>query len=129
MRRVELCRNLVRVFRLIGPARATADHTAIRITCDARDGNLMHAHWKAAEERTERIASRPCTPRETLELLGISRKERLRWTKDGQLATSGRVPLRRNDGTGCDTYPPELLITLVKQPEIIAGWRRQDAGR
>jgi hypothetical protein len=41
------------------------------------------------------IAFRPFTPRLLVTALSITNQERLRWTKDGRLRTSGSVTIRR----------------------------------
>jgi hypothetical protein len=42
--------------------------------------------------RIDEIASRPCTPRQVIQILSIRTSERVRWAKDGRLKISGVAP-------------------------------------
>lgn len=126
MRRAELCRCLVHVFTLLGPAQGMASHSALRVTCDSERAALVHTAWPVVARTLERIANRPCTPRMVVQLLGLLPQERIRWTEDGRLRTAGCAPRRRGPDVTCDTYPSRLIAHLAGKPHLIEEWRRED---
>jgi hypothetical protein len=71
-------------------------------------------------------ALRPLTPRLVLDALPISTQERLRWTKDGRLAHSGAVTIRRGQPVSVTTYAVETIAALAADPAIISQWRAED---
>jgi hypothetical protein len=54
--------------------------------------------------RLDNIAKRPMTSHEVQEVLGISARERIRWTKDNRLRTSGTFTARRQQIVTLNTY-------------------------
>lgn len=74
------------------------------------------------------VAYRPLTPRELLQLLPISKAERVRWTKDGRLPQSGSVWMRKADLIAVPTYSSELVERLRQRLDLIEAWRLQDGG-
>jgi hypothetical protein len=74
-----------------------------------------------------RIAWRPLTPRLVVMALGISGRERARWTKDGRLPPSGQVFAHRGHLLSVPTYSVRLVEDLAARPEISTAWREQDA--
>jgi hypothetical protein len=76
------------------------------------------------------IAWRPLTPRLLLTALNITSRERLRWTKDGRLQSSGRLQARQGTvAYSVPTYSISEIEKLVACPDILARWRGQDLGR
>lgn len=62
------------------------------------------------------------------EALAITSRERRRWTKDGRLPNSGSGSFKRGTQTvHFVLHPQEEIVALASKPEIIAGWREQDA--
>jgi hypothetical protein len=62
--------------------------------------------------------------------LNITSRERLRWTKDGRLRTSGQLQARQ--GTifySVLTYSISEVEKLVASPDILHAWRGQDMDR
>jgi hypothetical protein len=78
-------------------------------------------------EALTRIAWRPLTPRLVVMALGISGRERARWTKDGRLPPSGQVFAHRGHLLSVPTYSVGLVEELLAHPEILTVWREQDA--
>ncbi len=75
------------------------------------------------------IANRPLTPKMLLKALPLTNRERLRWTKDGRLRTSGRLNIRQGEITyAFPTYAPHVVEELSQNPNTILSWRRADAG-
>jgi hypothetical protein len=79
-------------------------------------------------EALARIAWRPLTPRLVAAALGITGQERARGRKDGRLPHSDQVVDRRSGGRlPIPTYSVRLIEDLLAHPEVLAGWREEDA--
>lgn len=62
------------------------------------------------------------------ELLRITARERIRWTKDGRLRSSGHGSFKRGRQTiSFPLYPPSEIAHLADEPETILRWRNEDA--
>ncbi len=72
------------------------------------------------------IANRPLTPRLVQNVLGITARERLRWTKDGRLPVKGSISFRRGQTINIRTYAPDGIAKLLSDPALIASWRAND---
>jgi hypothetical protein len=73
------------------------------------------------------IATRALTPKEICKALEISNQERLRWTKDGRLKTSGTLTFAAGRRVTVPTYSAHWVADLLKNNRMIDGWRKQDA--
>lgn len=71
-------------------------------------------------------ASRPITPRLVCKALGITNRERLRWTKDRRLPQSGSVSIRRAQIISVPTYSVRRIQALADDASVIAAWRDAD---
>lgn len=78
------------------------------------------------DDRLTTIAKRPLTAGEVEEVLGISARERSRWTKDGRLPHSGTQIIQRGQRIALSTYAPHEIARLMKEPETIRAWREAD---
>ena len=58
--------------------------------------------------------------------LEISNQERLRWTKDGRLKTSGTLTFTTGRRVTVPTYSAHWVADLLKNNRLIDGWRKQD---
>jgi hypothetical protein len=116
--------GLLRRHRLKVLARGEAIRTTIpsQATVDLVD--LLSAIDKALDAfRQERLY-----PKVVEEILGITSRERRRWTKDGRLPKSGTGSFRRGrQSIHFALHPPQEIARLSKNPEIIAAWRKADA--
>lgn len=72
------------------------------------------------------VAIRPLTPRLLLEVLPITNKERLRWTKDNRLPRSGAVMIRRGQLISVPTYSVAAIEKIIATPGLIENWRATD---
>lgn len=75
----------------------------------------------------EKIANRVLQPQEVEQLLAITSKERLRWTKDGRLPYEGEGSFKKGTNISFFTYPASKILYLASRPAIIADWRATDA--
>ncbi len=92
---------------------------------------VAHLAYQLADAVRKKIAEaalQPVDQAHVERLLGISRAECNRWTKDGRLSTSGFLTVSRTPQIRIRraTYPPAFLDHLAKHPEIIEGWRKED---
>ena len=74
----------------------------------------------------EATAARAMTPKEICKALNITYQERLRWTKDGRLKTSGVASFSKANTVSISTYPAYAIHDLIKDPSVIEGWRQKD---
>lgn len=69
-------------------------------------------------------------PRVVEEILGITPRERRRWTKDGRLPKSGSGSFRRGQNTiHFSLHPARKIAALAGKPGMIETWRQDDAKR
>jgi hypothetical protein len=69
----------------------------------------------------------PLSPREVEEYLGISGRERLRWTKDGRLPSyTRRNSTRGPENFSIPFYSVDLVHRLKCNPVVFDEWRRSD---
>jgi hypothetical protein len=67
------------------------------------------------------------TPRMVEHVLGISSRERIRWTKDGRLPKSGSASFRRGPNViHFPLHPAHKIARLATDPSIVAAWRDAD---
>jgi hypothetical protein len=67
-------------------------------------------------------------PREVEEILVITSRERVRWTKDGRLPRAGSGSFGRGRQTvQFALYPPKRIAALSREPQTIRAWREADA--
>jgi hypothetical protein len=70
--------------------------------------------------------NQPLTPRMVEEVLGITKQERSRWSKDGRLRRSGTANFKRGQAIQIYTHSADVIAALADDPSIIASWRSQD---
>jgi hypothetical protein len=103
------------------------------------DGELIEAQFAdqrdaataAAEIGRRRTAyvEEELSPETVEQLLDVTSRERVRWTKDGRLPRSGTVQFKKGKQTfQVYQHPVEGIGMLLENPEMIAQWRAQDAG-
>ncbi|MCL8384251.1 MULTISPECIES: hypothetical protein [Xanthobacter] len=88
----------------------------------------LEAFTKRMETRIGEILFAPLTPKAVDRALGITPRERIRWYKDGRLPTCGREKTDHGDRTiQFPMFPFANIASIQANPEIISGWRVQDA--
>jgi hypothetical protein len=78
------------------------------------------------DRRLEKIATRPLSAGMVERALGITARERLRWTKDGRLARVGTNLIRRGQLIALSTYAVREIAHLMDERETIRIWREVD---
>ncbi len=82
----------------------------------------------ALDQKLADFAEEPLTTKIVEEILCITSKERVRWSKDGRLPNTGRASFKRGQNrVNLFTYSPTVVMDLAKRPETIANWRSIDA--
>ncbi|OUI95868.1 hypothetical protein HK13_03340 [Acetobacter indonesiensis] len=71
----------------------------------------------------EEICTRPFTPATVQDALGISSRERIRWTRDGKLRSIGTKMIKDRGRFSLTLYSVEDVARLLMSPEILASWR------
>jgi len=66
---------------------------------------------------------RPFTPATVQDALGISSRERIRWTRDGKLRPIGTKMIKDRGRFSLTLYSAEDVARLLMSPEILASWR------
>lgn len=75
----------------------------------------------------EEICTRPFTPATVQDALGISSRERIRWTRDGKLRPIGTKMIRDRGCFSLTLYSAEDVARLLMSPGIMALWRARPA--
>ena len=76
--------------------------------------------------RLDVIASRPPSPKELCGVLGISKQERLRWTKDGRLKQSGTLIFKAAQPVTAPTYSARWVNEYLRNGRKVDHWRKTD---
>lgn len=80
------------------------------------------------QERLFQIARKPVSQRQVEDILGITSRERIRWSKDGRLPQSGSARIRKGvTQISLWTYPCDAIEHLAANPSEIRRWRDEDA--
>jgi hypothetical protein len=124
IRREEARRCLKQAFANCSP---DWDEAGWTLTVSTAQGATAQLVLPCLVEVLAEIASRPLTPRLLVAALNITKRERLRWTKDGRLPRSGAVLVKRAHVVAVPTYAVSLVEELIARPDILAAWRDQDA--
>lgn len=93
--------------------------------CDARIAQI-NSVLKDIDEAFDAIAERPLPSGMVEQALDITARERLRWTKDGRLRTTGIEIIRRNQRVALNLYSVKEIERLLHDPHMIGSWRDTD---
>lgn len=110
-----------------GQERHRWDKATFRLILEnASDSLSFAAFCEILSSELALVAFRPFTPRLLVAALSITNQERLRWTKDGRLPTSGSVTIRRGQLIHVPTYDVGMVEALLAEPSIVDAWRVDD---
>ena len=99
---------------------------------DAAQNRILTAYYDTAELEyillgaLKVIAKRPYSAKEVCMILGITNRERLRWTKDGRLKRGGNEIIKRGQKIAVITYNTNTVEALAKDQKLIEKWRIND---
>ena len=85
--------------------------------------NSLATFLRDADRAIEKISKRQLHPREVEALLSITSRERIRWTKEGRLPTSGRGSFRKGQLIQFPTYPIRVILALAENRAQTEDWR------
>jgi hypothetical protein len=91
---------------------ATMTDGSFSVPCAPDRNVVFDAVLNNIGRRLDNIAKRPMTSHEVQEALGISARERIRWTKDNRLRTSGTFTARRQQIVTLNTYAVDYIQSL-----------------
>lgn len=126
LRREEARRAARMVLKFLGPARMPPGACVLILDGGDPAGDAIATILNEIDRRLERIAVRPLSARLVEHTLGITARERSRWTKDGRLARSGTDLIRRGQRIALSTYAVSEIARLTNEPKIIRAWRKGD---
>jgi hypothetical protein len=101
--------------------------TVVRLFDHSIDDVRETVRW--IDDALDDMAREPLTGDMVEEALGISSKERLRWMKDGRLPKLNDAFIVGKRKVTFFVHPAAAIARLVEEPQIIAGWRHQDADK
>lgn len=120
-RRVKAC---LRTFGIPARANGTGEVTAHVCGTDLANARRIIGEVNAA---LDTFARDRLTPRMVEQVLGITARERIRWSKDGRLPKSGSGSFRRGPNViHFPLHPAHKIARLAADPSIVAGWRKAD---
>jgi hypothetical protein len=129
LRRQEACGAARSSLKSVGSVSWLTEGQVLILDGGEAAGNSIAAVLRRIDRRLERIAVRPLGARMVEEALGITARERSRWTKDGRLTRAGTELIRRHQLIALSTYAVDEIARLTAEPETIRAWRDADAWR
>jgi hypothetical protein len=126
LRRSEVHRAVRLALKTMGSVSWLTQGLVMTVDTGGRATNDIAAVLIGIDQRLERIASRPLNARVVERTLGITPRERSRWTKDGRLARAGTNLIRRGQLVALSTYSVGEIARLMNEPSKIRAWREAD---
>lgn len=123
----EAHRRFAKIARRAGAVKSRLKDGTSKATIASSNRAKLQTALASLDAELDRLNRVKLYPSTVEELLNISVTERLRWTKDGRLKTSGRGSF--TSGSRVIYFPlyhPEIIMGLAKNPAEIANWREQD---
>jgi hypothetical protein len=108
-------------------ARSPAD-MVFTVVCNTTSLPAIAAALEDIDRDLEALAERPLTSHLVQQALHITSRERLRWTKDKRLRTSGTSKIQRGQTISLAMYPVDDIEQLIRDPAKIQEWREADSG-
>lgn len=125
LREAELVRRLRRSLKRLGVIVLEAGQQAVTIRVAGESAALQESIARV-DHFIDELAVRPLSPRMVVEILGITSKERARWSKNGRLVRCGTATLRAGRIIPFGTYSASQITELAANPAIIESWRHAD---
>lgn len=118
-----------RLARVGSQVQSVENGDVLTLSCGVGQIAALTATIKDIDRILDAIAKRPLTPHLVQQALGITARERLRWTKDGRLPQSGANTFRKGRKITVSTHAIDQIQKLAGDRSIIAEWRNADARR
>lgn len=97
----------------------------VEATCALTDYKKFFEVIAVLDQEIDECVKSRLTPQQVEQSLGISDRERLKWTKDGRLPTDGTDSFRKNGVTITFFLHPFIGISAIS-PNAVAKWRQDD---
>jgi hypothetical protein len=127
-RKKEACRRIQKALRGLPARLATQDgetHLMVRLEQTGKD--VARRSAADIDETLASFAREKVTPNAVEQALGITSKERIRWTKDGRLPRSGNGTFKKGSHIfQYSLHPADKIAELAENPSIVASWRLDD---
>jgi len=126
-REQEAHRRFAKIARRAGAMKSRLKDGTSKATIAGFNRAKLQAALASLDAELDRLKRMKLYPATVEELLNISVTERLRWTKDGRLKTSGHGSFTSGSRViHFPLYHPDTIVDLAKNPAEIASWREQD---
>jgi hypothetical protein len=126
LRRQETRRKVRLHLKSVGQIAASPTDTPLKLVVESDSSQLIAAVIERIDHDLAAIAERPLTSHEVQDALHITARERIRWTKDKRLRTSGTFTAQRQQIVTMNTYSVNDIRKLYLQPATIEAWRAAD---
>jgi hypothetical protein len=123
-RRRETRRRVRLRLKSVGEVTTLPEDTSFRVKIDSLEG--ADTVINGIDRDLAAIAKRPMRAHEVEAALRITARERIRWTKNGRLRTSGMIMMRRQQIVAINTYAVDDIQALAARPATIDTWRAAD---
>ena len=126
----QVLRRVANAIRRAKPLALSIDNPKLDATFDEAMASALPALLAWIDALLDAFKKEELHPRAVEEILGISSRERLRWTKVGRLPKAGAGSFRSGpQSIYFSLYAASKIAELAKNREIIHAWRDADAAR
>ena len=126
LHRRETRRKVFRRLKSVGQIVASSTETSLTVVLKNDATKPIEQIIELIDRDLAVIANRPLTSHEVQDALGITARERIRWTNDGRLRTSGTFTTQRQQIVTINMYAVDDIEKLCAQPATIEAWRDAD---
>jgi len=124
----EARRRVLKWLRRVDPLAIETGDGRLNATFSRRRAPALAGVLNAIDRDLQSLMREKLQPASVERLLGITGRERIRWTKDGRLPSFGRSAFSRGrHSIGYAFYRPSEIFTLANSPDVIRQWRAEDA--
>ncbi len=126
LRRAEAASRVGKNLRSIGPVVQSESGFEFNMPCDAARGEEIVDARKRLDRDLKTIAERPLTSRLAQETLGITGRERIRWTKYGRPAGSDAYNMGQQRVMTSSARGANHIRDLAVRASLVEEWRVGD---
>jgi hypothetical protein len=126
----EARRRVLKWLRRVDPLTIEKGDAHLNATFSCHVAGALTSALNAIDRDLQALMRERLHPALVEELLGITGRERIRWTKDGRLPSFGRSSFSRGPHSiGYAFYRPSEIFKLANSPDVIRQWRAADAAK
>jgi hypothetical protein len=124
----EARRRTLKLLRRINPTTIEKGDSYLSAAFPLDAADRVAATLKLVDHELDGLMVERLHPALVEQILGITARERLRWTKDGRLRSSGHGSFSRGSRSiNYALYRPAEISKLARAPHIIENWRAADS--